>query len=131
MENKGIERRECKRFKIEGATVNYKKPKFFSTPQKFREENCPVIELSRGGIRFLSQKFQKINSKIKLTLNVPEENSPLELNGRVIWKTLSPTQSYKYQIGVQFTPYGHKKGHNPLQLLEKIKELEEKYQSRK
>ncbi len=127
MENKGIERRECSRLKIDGATVSYKKPKFFSITKKFSEENCPVIEVSRGGMRLLSNKSQKINSKIQLTLNVPDYSSPVEFNGRVMWKSLSPTQNYKYQIGIQFNSYGNKKGDNSPALLEKIKELEEKY----
>lgn len=129
MENKGVERRECHRFKIEGATVSYKKPKLFSTPKKFRETNCPVTEMSRGGIRFLTQKPLKINKKILLTVQLPGNRDALDLSGQVIWKSLSPNQSYKYQLGIQFDPYGTKKGQNSPLLLDKIKELEKKYLS--
>ncbi|MBS3820092.1 PilZ domain-containing protein [bacterium] len=131
MENKGVERRECQRFKIEGATVSYKKPKLLSTPKNYTEENCPVTEISRGGIRFLTEKPLKINQKVMLTVHLPGNRDPLDLQGRVIWKSVSPNQSYKYQLGIQFEPYGAKKNQNSPLILEKIKELEKKYQSQK
>jgi hypothetical protein len=38
MGEKGIERRICQRFKIPGATVYYRKEKFFSSKTKIDEE---------------------------------------------------------------------------------------------
>src|SRR5665647_2542054 len=66
MGEKGIERRLCQRFKIPGATVSYRKEKLFSSKTKIDEEFCPVLDLSRGGIRFLTQKPLKFKSKVTL-----------------------------------------------------------------
>jgi hypothetical protein len=59
--------------------------------------------------------------------NSTAENSPLILKGRVRWTSLNPTTIFKSQVGVQFNPFGMKKGHNHPEILEKIIELEKKF----
>ena len=127
MEYNGTERRTCKRIEIPGATVSCKKKYFFFSKKKYVEEYHPVMEISRGGIRFLEQKLITAATKITLKISIPEENSPLLIKGRVRWTSLNPTMSYKYQIGVQFDPYGKKKGLNHPEILERITALEQKF----
>ena len=127
MGDKGIERRLCQRFKIPGATVSYRKERLFSSKTKIDEEFCPVLDLSRGGLRFLTQKPLKFKSKIRLQLSIPGERLPLDLKGRVRWSTFNAGKSYKYQAGVQFNPYGLEKDQNPPQVLTKIVGLEQKF----
>jgi Tfp pilus assembly protein PilZ len=127
MGEKGMERRLCQRFKIAGATVSYRRNKLFSSKAKVDEEFCPVLDLSRGGVRFLTQKPLKFKSKIVLQLSIPGERAPLDLKGRVRWSTFNAGQSYKFQAGVQFNPYGLEKDQNPPQTLTKIVGLEQKF----
>ena len=127
MEYKGIERRACKRVKIPGATVTYKEGKFFFSKKRYVEEFAPVIEISRGGIRFLEHKLFSTTSKISLKIVIPEENSPIILKGLVRWASSDPTKSYKYQIGVQFDPFGMRQGCNHPEILDRIIELEKKF----
>ena len=127
MEYKGINRRACKRIKIEGATVTYKEGRFFFSKKQYVEEFYPVVEISRGGIRFLGKKLFTISSKVSIKISLPEEESPLILKGRVRWTFLNPAMSYKYQIGIQFDPFGWKKGCNHPEVLEKIMKLEQKF----
>jgi len=127
MGEKGIERRLCQRFKIPGATVSYRKEKLFSSRTKTDEEFCPVLDLSRGGVRFLTQKPLKFKSRIRLQLSIPGERVPLDLKGRVRWSTFNAGKSYKYQAGVQFNPYGLEKDQNIPQALTKIVALEQKF----
>lgn len=127
MGDKGMERRLCQRFKIAGATVSYRRDKLFSPKAKVEEEFCPVLDLSRGGVRFLTQKPLKFKSKVSLQLSIPGERIPLEMKGRVRWSTFNAGQSYKYQAGVQFNPYGLEKGQNPPQALTKLVGLEQKF----
>ena len=127
MGEKGMERRLCQRFKIAGATVSYRRNKLFSSKAKVDEEFCPVLDLSRGGVRFLTQKPLKFKSKIILQLSIPGERAPLDLKGRVRWSTFNAGQSYKFQAGVQFNPYGLEKDQNPPQTLTKIVGLEQKF----
>lgn len=127
MGEKGMERRLCQRFKIAGATVSYRRNRLFSSKAKVDEEFCPVLDLSRGGVRFLTQKPLKFKSKIVLQLSIPGERAPLDLKGRVRWSTFNAGQSYKFQAGVQFNPYGLEKDQNPPQTLTKIVGLEQKF----
>jgi hypothetical protein len=127
MGEKEVERRLCQRFRIPGATVSYRKASFFSSKTRIDEEFCPVLDLSRGGVRFLTQKPLKFKSKIVLQLSVPGERVPLDLKGRVRWSTFNAGKSYKYQAGVQFNPYGLEKDQNVPQTLTKIVSLESKF----
>jgi Tfp pilus assembly protein PilZ len=127
MGQKGMERRLCQRFKIAGATISYRREKLFSSKNKVDEEFCPVLDLSRGGVRFLTQKPLKFKSKLSLQLSIPGERVPLELEGRVRWSTFNAGKSYKYQAGVQFNPYGLEKGQNAPQALTKLVGLEQKF----
>ena len=126
MGDKEVERRLCQRFTIPGATVSYRKEGLFSSKARTDEEFCPVLDLSRGGVRFLTQKPLKFKSRISIQLSIPGERVPLDLRGRVRWSTFNAGKSYKYQAGVQFNPYGLEKGQNVPQTLTKIVSLEMK-----
>jgi Tfp pilus assembly protein PilZ len=124
---KGINRRAYKRIKIEGATITYKEGRFFFSKKQYVEEFYPVVEISRGGVRFLGKKLFTISSHVSLKISLPEEPSPLILRGQVRWTSLNPAMSYKYQIGIQFDPFAWKKGCNHPEVLEKIMKLEQKF----
>jgi len=127
MKYKGTERRTCARFSIPGATVNYKKRPHLLAKEEYCEEDYPVLNISRGGITFLSQEQLSIDSTIVIKIYIPDENYDLLVMGRVKWASLSPGMSYKFQIGIQFNPYGKKKEHNSPDVLDKIIALEQKY----
>jgi Tfp pilus assembly protein PilZ len=127
MGEKGMERRLCQRFKIAGATVSYRRDRVFASKSKADEEFCPVLDLSRGGVRFLTQRPLKFKSKIVLQLSIPGERAPLDIKGRVRWSTFNAGESYKYQAGVQFNPYGLEKDQNPPQTLTKMVGLEQRF----
>jgi hypothetical protein len=127
MEENEVERRSCVRFKIPGATVNYQKKAFLFAKPGFIEEFCPVLDISRGGIRFLTQKAIKPNSEVSLKISVPGERIPFTMKGIVKWSSLGEGKSYRYQVGVQFNPYGEKKDQNLPGNLVKIIALEQKF----
>ena len=127
MGEKGMERRLCQRFKIAGATVSYRRARLFASKSKIDEEFCPVLDLSRGGVRFLTQKPLKFKSRIVLQLSIPGELAPLDIKGRVRWSTYNAGQSYKFQAGVQFNPYGLERDQNAPQTLTKIVGLEQRF----
>lgn len=127
MEYKGRERRAHERVKIPGARVSYNQRRLFFSKKKYVEEFCPVVEISRGGIRFLGQRLLTTFNKILLRIFIPEESSYITLQGHVKWTSLNPTLMYRYQIGVQFDPYGEKKGFNNPEIRDRIIALEEKF----
>jgi hypothetical protein len=127
MSDKGIERRLCQRFKIPGATVSYQRERWLFPPKGFEQEFCPVLDISRGGVRFLTQKPLKFKAWIVIQISIPGERIPLTLRGHVRWSSFNPGKSYKYQAGVQFNAYGEKKGQNYPGALVKIIALEQKF----
>lgn len=129
MADKDTERRACQRFKIPGATINYEKESFLSFLKKkgAGEEFCPVLDISRGGVRFLTQKPFKQKTRVSLKISIPGERLPLTLQGGVRWTSFNPGKSYRYQVGVQFYPYGEKKGQNYPGNLVKIIAVEQKF----
>ncbi len=129
MEAKGSERRAHKRFKVPGAKVSVRIEKLFFSRRRYLEEFYPVMEISRSGIRFVGQKLLSTTSKVSLKIAIPEQDSFLFLKGRVRWASSSPMANYKYQFGVQFNPYGKKKGFNDPEILEKLIMLEKKFLS--
>ena len=122
-----IEKRECERFEIPGATLVYNSKKGIFGKSKYTHDEFPVYDLSYGGIRFLSQEKLKINSSIAVKIFMPEDGEPITFEGKIVRVAHQPGQSYNFQIGVQFLPYRHKKGFNPLENLSLLKALEKKY----
>lgn len=126
MGDRELERRACERFVIPGAAVRYKKEALLFSG-KYTEKFYPVFDISRGGLRFLSLESLKANTKVSLMLVIPEEKDPLTITGSVRWLSLNPEKSYKYQVGVQFNPYGKKKRENDPEILERLIALEGKF----
>ncbi|UCC38525.1 MAG: PilZ domain-containing protein [Candidatus Aminicenantes bacterium] len=126
MEDKELGRRTCKRFEIPGATVNFAAIKSPSSKEKYEEEFCPILNLSRGGLKFVGNKPIEIGSDIILKISLPGEQVPLTFNGKVKWLSAIKGQD-KYQIGVQFNPYGEKEEQNYPGNLVKVIALEQKF----
>jgi len=118
------DKRTCIRFNIEGATLSYKKLKLLSLSPDYNEKNCPILNLSRGGCRFLTQKPIKANTNLLVEIDLAGEEQPLFFYGETIWFLPNPGFSYKYQIGFQFNAYGEDEKQNSLSNLDIIKKLE-------
>lgn len=124
---KGKEKRACVRFEIPGATLSFKRVGFFSVSPDYEDEYCPVLDLSLGGLRFLTQKNLKVNTKLNLKITCLDEDTSFHLTGKVKWTIANPGFSYKYQVGIQFSPYGEREGQNSPEEFAKIKTMEWKY----
>jgi len=131
MSRNKIKRRACQRFTVSGALVAYKRKRLFSSLPVYEKESFPILNLSSGGLRFVCQEKIRIDSKLYLKLSFPKEDTSLELQGQVRWIMPYTERSYKYQIGIQFNPYGSEKDNNSPESLKKIKSLEKKYATKK
>jgi hypothetical protein len=127
MSEEVLEKRTCARFRLPGATLAYTKEKSLFKKSAYGGEFLPMLDISRGGIRFLSQEFLELDTRIHLSIQVPGDPSPLKMEGIVRWFSSNPGQSYKYQLGVQFLPYGEKKDMNYPGNLVKIISYEQKF----
>lgn len=123
----GKERRRFIRFKVPGAKVTYFQKFFFFSSIVYSEEFCPVVDISRGGIQFLSRRFIKSIKKILMQIYIPEEESYLNLTGRIKWSFFNPFGDYNYQVGIQFEPFAGRKRYNQSQALDKLAFLETKF----
>jgi Tfp pilus assembly protein PilZ len=119
-------RRTCERFKIPGATVSFTITKSPSSKKKHEEEFCPILDISRGGLKFAGSEPTEMNADITLKISIPGETIPLTFRGKVLWLSAIEGQD-KYKIGVQFNPYGEKEGQNYPGNLVKIIALEQKF----
>ena len=127
MSDESLQKRACLRFRIPGATVKYKSQKKFLKNNDYIADFCPILDISRGGIRFLAQEMLKFGSHIEMKISIPGETSPLVIKGVVRWYSPNAGKSYKYQIGIQFLPYGESADRNYPGALTKIVALEQKF----
>jgi Tfp pilus assembly protein PilZ len=104
---------------IPGATVSYEH-------KKGTEEFSQIVDMSRAGIKYQSDKSLDLNSELTLKISIPGETIPLILIGQVRWITFDKKKK-KYLIGIQFNPYGEKSGQNYPGNLVKIIALEQKF----
>ena len=119
MEEEGIEKRTCIRFQIPGATVSYQF-------KEHVEEFSPLVDISRGGLKFIGKKPPEINTEVTLNISIPGERIPLTMKGKVQWISYVEAKD-QYFIGVEFNPYGEKQGENYPGNMVKIIALEQKY----
>lgn len=119
MEEEGIEKRTCIRFQIPGATVSYQF-------KEHVEEFSLLVDISRGGLKFIGKKPPEMNTEVTLNISIPGERIPLTMKGKVQWKSYVEAKD-QYFIGVQFNPYGEKQGENYPGNMVKIIALEQKY----
>lgn len=118
-----MERRECNRFEVFGAVLFYKCEKGFFRRSGDKGIEAPIYDLSFGGLRFLSDSRIELGTELDMEIRIPGESEPLRFKGKAVWDAPHPGQSYSYQIGVQFHPYGEKKGLNPPENLERLKAI--------
>jgi len=121
------EKRVCPRFGVPGAAVSYGKLKAFGRRTEPLENSCMVVDLSRGGIRFLTRESPSLGTKLFLELALPGNNDPVPFTGTVRWMSEYPGEKFHYSVGVQFRPYGDGKKFNPTENLDRIIDLENMY----
>jgi len=117
-----VERRACVRFNVPDASVSWVHPRRLPFGSATTETGCRLMDLSRGGARFLSSGSLKPGARLELEIAVPDGERPMLLSGRVSWSWLHP--SHSYEVGVEFDPYGDVPGANAPEVLDRIVVLE-------
>jgi Tfp pilus assembly protein PilZ len=121
------EKRACPRFVVPGAVVSYGRIRLFGRRTGWLERSCLAVDLSRGGIRFLTRESPSIGAKLFIQLTWPDEREPLDLRGTVRWMAEYPGEAFRFYVGVQFHPYGEGQKYNPVQNLDRIIGLENRH----
>lgn len=63
----------------------------------------PALNISTGGLCFLSTDFLKEGTQPSLTFNLPDDPSPVVCKARIIWCRPFKTDPELYETGFQFT----------------------------
>jgi Tfp pilus assembly protein PilZ len=121
------ERRACVRFVVPGATVSYRIQGYLFRVFAPSDEGCPVLDLGKGGLSFLTNRVLRAGQKITLLLSFSDSKEPVALEGRIVHAGMNREMSYKYRAGVQFNPFGTGKNANPLEVLKRLDDLEKTY----
>ena len=96
-------------------------------PKDAHDDICPVVDLSKGGLCFLTNKTVKEEKDISIFLRTSNNEDPIPIEGKVMYMMRNTGVSYQYRIGVQFKPFGKKEGFNSLEHLKRLDELEKNY----
>jgi len=123
----GMIKRSCERFVIFGAKLSFKKGGFLCLHHKYTYDCYPILDLSYGGLRFLTQDRIKMDTKLTMKIYDPNDKVRVTMKGKVTWTSRNPGQSYAYQIGVQFSPYGEKGSQNHPDSLDDLVDFERKF----
>lgn len=99
------------------------KPVFFFT-SRYSADYYPVVNLSKGGAKFLCHQRLSPGKQITIKLNIPHIDPALEILASVKWISKNPEQSYRYQTGISFNSYGERKGQNSAEILSLLEGLE-------
>ena len=119
-----LKKRHCKRFSIPGTVVSFKRRTWFLQRKQLREDIYPVVDLSKGGLKFLCDQRLKPGARIVTRITIPGHEQLLDVMASVRWIAKNPEQSYKYQIGISFNPYGQGRNLNNEQVLQFFESLE-------
>ncbi|WP_022665089.1 PilZ domain-containing protein [Desulfospira joergensenii] len=119
-----MKKRDCKRFSIPGTTLFYRERSFFSFKEKYSDDYFPVVDLSKGGAKFLCHERLTPGKAVIVKLNIPGNDKTWEINASIRWISKNPEQSYRYQTGISFNPFGTRKDNNPMEILSFLENLE-------
>ncbi len=122
-----MKKRSCSRFSVPGATLRYKKRSKIFGKGRFDGDYYPVLDISRGGAKFVCNHRVRPGTPIVLRLEIPDLGEAIEILGAIRWANRNQGRSYRFQVGIAFNPYGQKKKENPPGVLEKLKALELAY----
>jgi hypothetical protein len=121
----GVEKRACKRFIVPDAKVRYKKPGLLLLLRGFSEP-MPVRNLSKGGLSFECDETFPHDQEMTFQLLVPME-TPVEIRGQKKWHRACQSGNYRYDIGIQFSPFGSRRGFNTREALDRLRALDKMY----
>ena len=65
-------------------------------------ENSQTVDISRGGVGFISNKFIPINTKMAIEIALTPASEPVITLGKVKWIQQLPS-SERYRVGIVFS----------------------------
>jgi hypothetical protein len=109
---------------IPKATVRYRIYSFWRRNADFSNQ-CPLVDVSRGGLAFLADLPLKPREPVSLLLKLPAIEAELQVRGRIVYSVATGITGYRYRIGVQFLPFAERRGYNSPKALDILAKLED------
>lgn len=121
-------RREFDRFTIPGAVVSCMR----TGQESFPDARCPLSDISKAGLSFLTNEPPDIGSSVSLRVFLPQDQEALELSGIVVYCIpRGPRLTYRYRVGVESNILSQFEGEKSPKLLKTIEDSERKHGKRK
>jgi hypothetical protein len=87
---------------------------------------CPLCDLSGGGLAFLADTPTLPGKRVSLLLKFPEREEEFRLEGRAVYAVATGIAGYRYRTGIEFLPFGQRRGCNSPKILDAIRQFEPK-----
>lgn len=98
----GKERRYHKRYCVKGLINRLRESRFLGLLTKPTSKAYPCIDISGGGLQFVTKKAFKLRDRLLLDISTPfTRNDPIRAKGRVVWLKTSRNLDF-HLVGVQF-----------------------------
>lgn len=102
MDNDWVNRRKQTRFRVKECLVRCSRQGLLSFLQKPDTEAGEVLNLSTGGLEFISSHGYRKGQQLKLTVDVPAYDEALTMSGVVRWVLEVPERGL-VRTGIEFT----------------------------
>jgi Tfp pilus assembly protein PilZ len=119
----GFEKRTCHRFEIPGSFLMYKRIGLIRAKKYI--EAARLYNISKGGLSFACDEEIKKGKNIIVKIIIPDQND-LELLAQVCWQRESRDQ-INLATGIAFSTFGSGSGRNPMESLDRLRELDKQF----
>ena len=97
-----MENRQEARYGARSCFVECRTKRLFSfLKKKVQPDMFPLVNISEGGVQFLSHKEMERNAIVELVVSIPGESEPIQVKGRVAWIEKMEGREF-YRIGAAF-----------------------------
>jgi len=109
---------------IPRTTVQYRIRGFWFFGKGYSKQ-CPLVDLSSGGMAFLADAAPSPGTRVSLLLKFPEKEE-IRVEGNVVYAVASGVAGYRRRIGIQFLPFAERRGCNSPKVLDTLTQVNSK-----
>jgi c-di-GMP-binding flagellar brake protein YcgR len=116
----GSERRTAKRYIVPGLRAKLRETKLFGLLNKPTHHEYPCLDISEGGLQFLTRQHFKPQSNILIDISIPtSRNKPIMAKAKVVWFRMADNLN-SAMAGLKFISIDKKKLAELKMLMEKV-----------
>jgi Tfp pilus assembly protein PilZ len=108
---------------IPKTTVRYRIRTFWIYGRSYSSP-CPLVDLSSGGLALLADTAPMPGKRVSLLLKFLDRKEDLRVEGKIAYTIATGIAGYRHRIGIQFLPFGERRGCNSPKVLEALIQFE-------